>query len=70
MDVLSVGRWGCSPFEYIVTIYLVDEKKKKLCENAGLDSLLNLSKMPHVKVQGLAMAIINNLVEAGKLGIK
>lgn len=37
----------------------------KICEDSGLDSLLNLANMPQVKVQSLASDVINSLVEEG-----
>lgn len=41
----------------------VDPKQKKICEDSGLDSLLNLVSMPQVKVQSLATEVINSLAE-------
>jgi hypothetical protein len=48
-----------------VTIQTVDPKQKKICEDSGLDSLLNLVSMPQVKVQSLATEVINSLAEGG-----
>lgn len=43
----------------------VEPTKKKLCEDSGLDSLINLLNMPQAKVQSLAAEIINS-IEDGK----
>lgn len=45
----------------------MDPKQKKICEDSGLDSLLNLVSMPQVKVQSLATEVINSLDEGGML---
>lgn len=49
----------------IVNNNLVDPKQMKICEDSGLDSLLNLANMPQVKVQSLATDVINSLIEEG-----
>lgn len=67
ISIWFINQQQGHPILIVIYLLIVDLKKKKICEDSGLDSLLNLINMPQVKVQSLATEVVNSLQE-GRVG--